>query len=357
MKKLRTVVMGATGAAGQNIVESLMGHPWFELKSVAASKRSAGKTYREAIEGAVFFEEAPSDDILGMRVRNVDEIKPGDYDIAFSALPASVAKGLEARFAQHIPVMSTASAYRYEDDVPVLIPEVNPEHAKLIDVQRERRGWGGFICPGPNCTTVGLAMTLKPIHDAFTISTVNMVSLQALSGAGEKGLRVDSPYRKQVEMNVYPFIDQEEEKVTIEANKILGNLEGDRVKEASIGFHSTCTRVYVDTVHTEVVNLSTVRPNTIEEIREVLEGFRGEPQELGLPSAPEQPIMVLDEVDMPQPRRHREFPDMVTLVGRLRRNPTLENGVSYILTSDNLERGAGWGAVNNAEFLKVKGYI
>ena len=354
---MRACILGATGAAGQNIVESLMDHPWFEVDCLAASERSEGKTYRDAIEGAVFFEKAPRRDVLEMKVSSVDRVDPGEYDLAFSALPSSVAKGVEARFAEKIPVLSTASAYRYEDDVPVLIPDVNPDHIGLIDVQRNGRGWRGYIVPGPNCTTVGLAMTLKPLQDAFGVRTVRMVSMQALSGAGEKGLRSDSPYRKRVEMNVYPYIEGEEEKVVVETNKILGTLVDDRIVDAGIDVHATCTRVYVETVHTEVVDVVTESPATVEEVKRALADFTSEPQRLGLPSAPERPILVLDEVDMPQPRMHRDQGFMVTVVGRLQRNPLHENGFTYILTSDNLEKGAGAGAVQTAEFLKARGYL
>ena len=357
MGKMRTCVLGATGAAGQNIVESLVGHPWFEIACLAASERSEGKIYRDAVDGAVFFEKTPGDDVMGMILENTEKVNPRDYDIAFSALPSSVAKDVEARFAEYIPVFSTASAYRYEDDVPVLVPEVNPGHVELVDAQRSNRGWKGFVVPGPNCTTVGLVVSLKPILDAFGVKTVRMVSMQSLSGAGERGLRADSPYRKKVEMNVYPWIEGEEEKVVKETNKLLGKLVDGRVVEAGIDVHATCTRVYVDRVHTEVVDVVTERPATLEGIRAALEGFRSEPQELDLPTNAAWPILVLDDVDMPQPRLHREKGFMVTLVGRLQENPVVENGFTYIVTSDNLEKGAGAGAVQNAEFMKVKGYL
>ena len=357
MSKLRACVLGATGAAGQNIVEALVNHAWFQIDCLAASERSKGKTYREAIEGAVFFERTPNDEVMGMTVENTENVDPSDYDLAFSALPSSVAKSVEARFAEYIPVFSTASAYRYEDDVPVLIPEVNPGHVKLVDVQRANRGWKGYVVPGPNCTTVGLVVSLKPILDAFGVKTVRMVSMQSLSGAGEKGLRVDSPYRKKVEMNVYPWIEGEEEKVVKETNKLLGKLVDGGIVEAGIEVHATCTRVYVDKVHTEVVDVETERPATLEGVRTALEKFRSEPQELDLPTNAEWPILVLDDEDMPQPKLHREKGFMVTLVGRLQANPIVGNGFTYIVTSDNLEKGAGAGAVQNAEFMKVKGYL
>jgi aspartate-semialdehyde dehydrogenase len=357
MNRLKACIMGATGAAGQNIVESLRDHPWFEVDCLAASSRSAGKRYGDAIDGAVFFENPPGEEVLGLTVKNVEEVAPRMFDLAFSALPSSVARSLEGRFARHIPVFSTASAYRYEDDIPVLIPEVNPGHAGLVEVQMERRGWGGYVVPGPNCTTVGLVMSLKPIMDAFGVRSVRLVSMQSLSGAGEKGLREGSPYRRMVEMNVYPYIEGEEEKVVKETKKLLGRLVDGRIMDAKIEVHPTCTRVYVERVHTEVVDVVTERPATLEGVREALTGFRSETQELGLPSSPERPILVLEEEDMPQPRLHRSRGFMVTLVGRLTENPTVENGFTYIVTSDNLEKGAGAGVVQNAEFMRAKGYL
>jgi aspartate-semialdehyde dehydrogenase len=194
-------------------------------------------------------------------------------------------------------------------------------------------------------------MTLKPLYDSFGVDTLSMVSLQALSGAGEKGLRSDAPCRHSVEMNVMPFIEGEEEKVVRETNKILGVLNDGEVEPASINVHATCTRVYVETVHTEVVHLGASRPVAVDAVRETLESYRSEPQELGLPMAQEQPILVLDDEYSPQPKNHSGYPDMVTLVGRLRENSLFRNGVSYVLTSDNLERGAGGGAMLTAELL------
>ena len=357
MKKKQVIIIGATGAAGQNIVEFTMDHPWFEICCLSASERSRGKAYHESIKEAVFFDRTPSEEILDMKVESAEKVDPRDYDVAFSALPTDVAKIQEAQFAKHIPVISTASAYRYQNDVPILIPEANPQHVELLKKQRNDRGWRGYIAPGPNCTTVGLAMTLKPIHDLFKVEKVSMVSMQALSGAGEKGLRQDSDYRKSAIKNVLPFIEGEEEKVERETNKILGTLKSGEIEPAGINIHATCTRVFVETVHTEAVHLGTKSPHSLQEIKKALNGFRSEPQELRLPSAPEQPIIVVEEPDEPQPSHHKTHPDMVTIVGRLRENTLFNNGLSYVLTSDNLERGAGGGAVITAEFLMKKGLL
>lgn len=357
MKKLRSIVIGATGAAGQNIVEFLNNHPWFELSGLAASQRSHGKKYKEAIKGAVFFVKTPKDEILEKKVYNVETVNPKDYDLAFSALPSNIAKVQEAVFAEHIPVMSTASAYRYEDDMPLMIPEVNPDHIELIPLQQENRGWNGYIIPGPNCTTIGLALTLKPLHYHFNVQKVSMVSLQALSGAGEKGLREDSPYRLSAIKNVLPFIDGEEGKVAKETNKLLGTIVDGKVKDAELIVHSTCTRVFVESVHTEAVHLGTEKPHSLEEVKKIWTSFKTEAQEMALPSSPEQPIIVEEDDNRPQPILHRTYPPMVTVVGRVRENPLFDNGLSYMLTSDNLERGAGGGAVQTAEFLYKKGLL
>jgi len=356
MSKKRAVIIGATGAAGQNIVEFTAKHPWFEIGCLSASERSHMKTYKEATKAAPFFRETPPDEIMEMKVVGADHVDPRDYDVAFSALPSEVAKVQEAKFAEHIPVISTASAYRYEPDTPVLLPDVNPSHTEMIPLQREKRGWNGYVIPGPNCTTVGLVTTLKPLMDAYGVNILSMVSMQSLSGAGEKGLRADSAYRLNAVKNVIPLIEGEEGKVVKETNKILGTMVNGKLIDAEINVHATCTRVDVEIGHTEAVHLGLAKQASIDDVRDKLNGYRSEAQELKLPSAAEQPIIVLED-DMPQPKRHSEYPQMVTLVGRLRENKLWENGVSYVLTSDNLEKGAGGGAVLSAEYLMVKGLL
>ncbi|MBN1682576.1 aspartate-semialdehyde dehydrogenase [Candidatus Bathyarchaeota archaeon] len=357
MKKLDVIVLGATGAAGQNVVESLQNHPWFNLVALGASSRSAGKTYQEAIAGAVFFDKTPAEDVLKMKVLDINKIDPEDYGVAFSALPSDVAKIIEGKYAKKIPVFSTASAYRYEKDVPILIPDVNPSHAKIVKKQQENRGWEGFICPGPNCTTVGLVTSLKPIIDNFGIRSLHMVSSQSLSGAGEKGLRSDSEYRKSVEMNVLPYIEGEEEKVVEETQKILGKYQKNNINPLNIKIGVTCTRVYVNRVHLESVFLETKKENDISEVKKIMNNYISEPQKLQLPSAPEKPIILFEDNLLPQPKLHYKYGGQVTLVGRLRKDPVFKNGLSYVVTSDNLDKGAGGGIVLSAEFLKKKRYF
>jgi aspartate-semialdehyde dehydrogenase len=357
VEKKQAVIIGATGAAGQNIVEFTAKHPWFEISCLSASKRSHGKTYKEATEAANFFRKPQLKEIMEMKVVDADSVDPRDYDVAFSALPSNIAKIQEAKFAKHIPVISTASAYRYEKDTPILLPDVNPRHIIMIKEQRKNRGWDGYIVPGPNCTTIGLVTVLKPLVDSLGVNFVSMVSLQSLSGAGEKGLRSNSEYRLNALKNVTPYIDGEEHKVVTETNKILGKIVDGKLLNASINLHATCTRVDVEIVHTEAVHLGLVKSALIEEIKSILNEYKSEAQELDLPSAAIQPIIVVDDIYGPQPKKHSEYPKMVTLVGRLRENKLFRNGVSFVLTSDNLEKGAGGGAVLSAEYLLAKGYI
>ncbi|TRO54765.1 hypothetical protein E2P71_03710 [Candidatus Bathyarchaeota archaeon] len=223
--------------------------------------------------------------------------------------------------------------------------------------QQKNRGWSGYVVPGPNCTTIGLVSTLKPLLDTYGVNVVSMVSMQSLSGAGEKGLRADSEYRQNALKNLIPLIEGEEGKVVNETNKILGKIVDGKLVNSSINIHATCTRVDVEIVHTEAVHLGLSQPASIDDVRKTLNGYRSEAQELKLPSAADQPIIAVEEADGPQPKKHGDYPPMVTLVGRLRENSIFKNGVSYVLTSDNLEKGAGGGAVLSAEYLKVKGLI
>lgn len=357
MSKKQAIILGATGAAGQNIVEFTADHPWFEIACLSASERSHGKSYREATQTAAFFRDPLVDEIMELKVTGADHVNPRDYDVAFSALPSDIAKIQEAKFAEHIPVISTASAYRYEPDVPVLLPDVNPTHIEMIVDQQKNRGWNGYIVPGPNCTTIGLVSTLKPLVDKFGVDVVSMVSMQSLSGAGAKGLIADSEYRLDAIKNVIPLIEGEEGKVIKETNKILGKVVDGKLIDAKINVDCTCNRVDVEIVHTEAVHLGLSHPAYADDVKQVFNSYRSEAQDLKLPSVAEQPIIVVGDADGPQPKKHSDYPKMVTLVGRLRENTLFKNGISYVLTSDNLEKGAGGGAVLSAEYLMSKGLL
>jgi aspartate-semialdehyde dehydrogenase len=356
---LRAALVGATGIVGQQFIVALQNHPWIELTTLAASERSAGKIYRESITdpktGAFkwYCEEPPEPHILGLPVQNAQEMGLKDIDLVFSAIESDQAQVLEPRFAASVPVLSTASAFRYEKDVPILIPGINPSQAGLLNLQKKARGWEGFITPNPNCTTIGLAITLKPILEAFGIVTVIMTSLQAVSGAG----RSPGVISLDITDNVIPFIYGEEEKVQRETQKILGSFAGDTIKPAEFSVSCTCTRVNVIEGHTESVFVSTkkaCRPEDLAEAMRAFNPFKG----MGLPTAPEHMIVVHPDPFRPQPRLDRNTENgMATTVGRIRIDTALENGIKYVLVSHNTRMGAARGSVLTAEQLIKDGYI
>lgn len=357
-KKLRVGVLGATGLAGQQFLAALATHPWFELVKVAASERSAGKRYADAITTASgqsrwYVSEALDPRFADLVVEDAAQMSPDGLDIVFSAVESGPAKILEPKFAAHMPVVSTASAFRYENDVPVFLPGVNLDHAALIDVQRRNRGWKGFVTPGPNCTTVGLALTLKPLDDLFGVKLVAMTSMQAVSGAGR------SPGVPALDVidNLVPFISQEEEKVQRETVKILGSLSGDEIRAHRALVTATCTRVGVIDGHTESVFVALERKASAADAAAAMRAFGAEFKALGLPSCPDELIHVSDLPDRPQPRLDRDRGDgMTTTVGRLREDPAFENGLKYVLVSHNTKMGAAKGAILTAEWLASKGY-
>ena len=359
MDKLKTAIVGATGVVGQQFVVALQNHPWFEISCLAASKRSAGKAYLEALKdaetGAIrwFCDDQPKQDVLKIKVEDAGELNLTGLDVVFSAVESDVARRLEPRFAEKKPVISTASAFRYEDDVPILVPGVNSEQAKIIEVQRKKRGWQGFITTQPNCTTTGLVITLKPLQDIFGVKRVIMTSLQAVSGAG----RSPGVIALDIIENVIPYIPGEEEKVQTETLKILGEYGGGKIKAAEIKLSCTCTRVNVRDGHTEAVFASTKRDCTVEEAKEVFRSFGSDLADLRLPSAPEKMIVVSDDPFRPQPRLDRNtYGGMATTVGRIRKDNALENGIKYVLLSHNTKMGAAKGAVLVAEYLAKAGY-
>jgi len=359
MDRIRAAIVGATGVVGQQFVVALQNHPWFKTTLLAASERSAGKTYQEALRDERtkamrwLCDERPPEDALEMRVENTAELDLAKVDVVFSAVESDVAKELEPRFAEEKPLISTARAFRYFDDVPILVPGVNSDHARLIDIQRRSRGWKGFITTQPNCTATGLVITLKPLLDAFGVKTVVMTSLQALSGAG----RSPGVIGLDILDNVVPYIVGEEEAVQRETLKILGTYRNDKIESAKIGVTCTCTRVNVLDGHTEAVFASLGKPCTMEEVKKVFISFgKGLTEEL--PSAPSQMIVVHEDPFRPQPRLDRDnFDGMATTVGRIREDHVLENGIKYVLLSHNTKMGAAKGAVMVAEGLRQMGYL
>ena len=359
-RKLRVAVVGATGVAGQQFLTALEGHPWFELKRLAASERSAGKPYAVAIKdpasGATrwFSETACPKAFLGMLVEDAAKLLLDDIDVVFTAIEADAAKVVEPLYAQRVPVISTASAFRYEEDVPIFLPGINPEHSELLALQRKNRGFKGFITPGPNCTTVGLAISLKPLHDAFGVNSVIMTSLQAVSGAG----RSPGVLGYDITDNVIPYIPKEEEKVEKETRKILGTLKNGRIEPAAFGVSCTCTRVNVLDGHTECVFVSLKKKAGLDEVKSVWRASYRELLGLGLPSAPPELIHYTEEPFRPQPRLDRGLYDgMATVIGRLREDHVLPNGIKYVLLSHNTKMGAAKGALLTAEYLIKRGAI
>lgn len=358
-QKIRVAIVGATGLAGQQFLAALRGHPYFEVTKLAASARSAGRPYGDAIRAdngqLSWYASDPLDPTFAaLTVENAEELDPGAVDLIFTAVEAGPARTLEPVYAQQCPVLSTASAFRYEDDVPLLLPGVNMEQAALVRHQAKRRGWKGFILPNPNCTTVGLAVTLAPLHRTFGVRRVHMVSLQAVSGAG----RSPGVIGMDIIDNVIPYIPKEEDKVQTETKKILGTLDGSAIVPASFGVSSTCTRIGVIEGHTEVVHVELDRAVDKHAIEDAWRSFGSEVIAAGYPSCPEALIHVHDDPFRPQVRLDRDMgAGMTTVVGRLRKDANTDNGWKYVLVSHNTKMGAAKGCMLVAEQLIASGYI
>jgi len=347
--KIPVGVLGATGAVGQKFVTLLEGHPWFELTELAASDRSSGKSFSEA---TTWRQYKPIPEWL--RARTVKACEPNlDCKVVFSGLDSSVAGEIEESFARAgYIVLTNSKNHRMDDDVPLLIPEVNPEHLGLIKAQRNRRGWSGAIVTNPNCSVIGLVMALAPIHRAFGIKRVIVATMQALSGAGYPG-----PSAIDMLGNVIPYIGgNEEEKVETEPLKIMGALEGDHVRFANLLISVHTNRVFVEDGHLECVSVELEKKAKPDDIARVLESFRSLPQELKLPSAPENPVIVTGERDRPQPRFDRDAGNgMSAVVGRIRECPVFD--IRFVVLSHNTIRGAAGASILNAELMKSQGYF
>ncbi|HUA21216.1 MAG TPA: aspartate-semialdehyde dehydrogenase [Bryobacteraceae bacterium] len=340
-------ILGATGMVGQHFVKFLQNHPWFDIAWVGASDRSAGKPYREAtawrLDGAM-----PA----AVQHLEVQDCKPGKAPrLMFSAMDASVATEIEREFAQagHI-VVSNSRNHRMEPDVPLLVPEINPDHLKMIPLQQRRRGWKGQIATNPNCSTIVLTMALAPLKQ-FGILRVIATTMQAISGAGYPGVA-----SMDINANVIPFIGGEEEKMQQETQKILGDFsaEGFRPLAAQVSAH--CNRVPVVDGHTVTVSVEFERKPSIDEIIRAIESYRSVPQERKLPSAPPQPVIYTHEKDRPQPRRDVERErGMAVFIGRLRECPVLD--YKFIALGHNTIRGAAGAAVLNAELMYSEGLL
>jgi len=360
MAKINVGVLGATGMVGQNYVRLLAGHPWFNVTFVAASPRSAGKSYVEATAGRWQMESDIPKEVRDLVV--VDANDPanaqGECDFVFSALEMDkqAVMDLEESYASAgIPVFSNASAHRWTGDVPMLIPEINADHLEIIPAQKKNRGWGkGFIVVKPNCSVQSYITPVHALREAgYPLSKMIITTLQAVSGAGYPGV----PSLDLVD-NIVPFIGGEEEKSEQEPKKIFGEIsDGKVVNDESFKISAHCNRVQVVDGHTACVSLEFKdKKPSLDEIKNIWSAFKGEPQKLDLPMAPKQPIIYLDEPNRPQPRKDRDCDKaMAVTIGRLRE--CLVFDIRFVGLSHNTVRGAAGGGILNAELAHKKGLV
>ena len=347
-QKIPVGILGATGVVGQRFIQMLEAHPWFEVAWLAASDRSAGQSYGDAVRWRM---KTPiPEDVRRMTVSNA--APDGAPQIIFAALDAGIARELEPQFAAAgCAVVSNSSAFRMQEDVPLVIPEVNADHVALIEHQCWRKQSGGYIVTNPNCSAIGLVVALAPLHREFGIESVFVTTMQAVSGAGYPGVA-----SLDILGNVIPYIAKEEEKMEEETLKLLGKLAGDRVQPADFSMTAHCNRVAVEDGHTESVSVKLKRKASPEEVIAALDGFRSTPQELQLPLAPEQPVVYDSGPDRPQPRFDVDRGNGMTVsVGRLRPCGVLD--YKFTVLSHNTIRGAAGAALLNAELLKVQGML
>ena len=348
MKKYRVGILGATGMVGQRFIQLLENHPQFEITAVAASDRSQGKTYGEACTWRLNGE-------MPCAVRSLPVQPPApplDCDLVFSSLPGDIARETEGSFAAAgYPVISNSSAFRMDEDVPLLIPEVNHQHLDLLARQRQRYTSGGYIVTNPNCSTIMLALAIAPLNAAFGISSVVATTLQALSGAGYPGVA-----SLDILDNVLPHIGGEEEKIETETTKILGRCVDAQIETAPMAVSAQCHRVNVSDGHMAAVRVKLSRAAELNDLRDALASFKSLPQELGLYSAPRDPIVVRDEVDRPQPKLDRDAGNGMTItIGRLKPDTVLD--YRFVVLSHNTIRGAAGAAILNAELLIALGHL
>lgn len=346
-KKIPVGILGATGVVGQRFVQLLDRHPWFEVQWLAASERSAGQTYAQAARWKL---KTPVPAAVAEMMLSPANPQ-GAPKVIFAALDAAIARELEPRFAEAgCAVVSNSSAFRMQSDVPLVLPEVNADHIRLVECQSWRKRSRGFIVTNGNCSAIGLVMALAPLR-RFRIRQVAAVTMQAVSGAGYPGVP-----SLDILSNVVPHIAHEEEKMEEETRKMLGRLAPSQIEEASISVSVQCNRVPVEDGHTESVFVKLEQQPTEEEMVAAWNGFRGAPQELRLPSAPEQPVEYDPRPDRPQPRLDAERNGgMSATVGRLRRCGLLD--WKFTVLTHNTLRGAAGAALLNAELLKAQGYL
>jgi aspartate-semialdehyde dehydrogenase len=359
MEKLSAALLGATGIAGQQFLPFLAGHPYFDLKVLSASSRSAGKLYKDA---AKWYQDSymPEEYANMMVISTEDALKNADFDILFCALPSEIAQEFEPMFAEKgVTVFSDAGCFRKEKDVPVMIPEINYQHIKLLSAQRKNRGWKGGIVKNPNCTTVAAAMALGPLKK-YGINRVFLSSMQAVSGAGYDGVP-----SMMITDNVVPYIPGEEEKVEFENLKILGELDetSGEVKMLPAVFSASCHRVHTLYGHIEALFVEFDNEVDIEDVKRSIKEFKSRPQELELPTAPKIPIYLTEDPYRPQTRLDRNAGEplrcrgMAATVGRVRYDHDEKNRIKLITLAHNSVRGAAGNLVLAAELAKAEGLI
>ena len=349
MEKIKVGILGATGMVGQRFIQLLEDHPWFEISELAASERSAARTYEEAVYGRWKLETPISEKTASMIVK---ECTPDlDCRIVFSALDASIAGPVEEEFAKAGYVVSSNSRnHRMDEDVPLLIPEVNADHTAIIKQQRKKYNGKGYIVTNPNCSTIGLVLALAPLHKKYGITKIMVTTMQALSGAGYPGVA-----SLDIIDNVVPFIGGEEAKVESETLKLLGTLKKGAFVFADIKVSASCNRVNVKDGHLESVSIEMAKKPSINKIILTLREFNPL-KGLNLPFSPPQPLIVRAEENRPQPRYDRdEGNGMACVIGRIRECPVLD--YKFHILSHNTIRGAAGAAILNAEYLKVKGLL
>jgi aspartate-semialdehyde dehydrogenase len=350
MEPYRVGILGATGLVGQRLIERLAVHPWLRIAAVAASERSADRLFADAVSWQLSSEMPAHVGALIVRRCRVEEMQ--DCDLVLSALDTPIAAETEPRFASAgIPVISNSSAFRQTEDVPLVVPEVNASHLALLDEVQQRNG-GGFIVTNPNCSTTGLVLAMAPLYRRFGLERIVVTTMQAVSGAG-----IEGPRALEMLDNIVPYIPGEEEKIEMEMGKILGTIDGGRLRRADLVVSAHCHRVATTDGHLEAVSVGLAnRPGGADEVIAALEAFRGEIEGEDLPSATAPPIVVRRENDRPQPRLDREAGGgMTVVVGRVRPCPVLDFKLEVL--SHNTVRGAAGGTLLNAELLVARGRI
>lgn len=344
-QKIPVGILGATGSVGQKFIELLANHPWFEIAELYASDKSAGKKYKDAVDW--FLPSTLAENIGEILVQKCSPKL--NSKIVFSGLDSSIAGEVETVFAKAgYKVISNSKNHRMDEDVPLLIPEVNPDHLGLIKTQKYGEG---CIVTNPNCSVIGLVIALKPLLDNFGLEAVNVVTMQAISGAGHPRV-----VNLDIVDNVIPFIGGEEPKIEIEPLKILGTLHNNQITFKDFKINAQCNRVNVTDGHTECVQVSLKSKATADDIISSWKEFKSIPQELELPLAPVQPIHYSDDQTFPQPKHQRNADKgMAVSIGRLKEDKIFD--YSFVILSHNTIRGAAGGAILCAELMKVNGIL